>query len=388
MTIVRLGESSMNCLILDDNPVDLDQLAEILKSSFARNVDTAQTIDEAIEATYRYMELNELPDLIFVDIKLADGENGLDFVRHVKRMRLPVSIIVLTGLDDGKILDDADHLGVDVISKSALEQDTLIQSVCLKAISRWSELRRQQLKDLSQYRQQLLEVVSNVAHDMINAVNSLHTAYRTLALNAQRAGLDKAYIDANSRRLSAGVEHASYLAELCCSFGAMANREADLRNYDVSGLVERVIKEDVPNPEAFLEVVSSVANPFPLDEKIVRHLFRILSENIVKHCPPNTRVAVQLAENIREDRRFLEIDFIDDGPGVAPQYRDKIFEPAGQANDEKSTSNGYGLGLAAASRAIAQHKQGEHRAKILCIDSPLEVKGACFRMIFPGEAVS
>lgn len=53
-------------------------------------------------------------------------------------------------------------------------------------------------------------------------------------------------------------------------------------------------------------------------------------------------------------RRFLEVAVCDDGPGVAPDDRERIFEPYVQARDE-SRAGGLGLGLAICRRLVEAH---------------------------------
>ncbi len=53
-------------------------------------------------------------------------------------------------------------------------------------------------------------------------------------------------------------------------------------------------------------------------------------------------------------REFVELSVSDEGPGVAPEDRQRIFEPYVQAGDE-SHAGGLGLGLAICKRLVEAH---------------------------------
>jgi signal transduction histidine kinase len=104
-------------------------------------------------------------------------------------------------------------------------------------------------------------------------------------------------------------------------------------------------------------------------------LFRVvfnLAENAIKHTPAGTRVAI--ATRTEGDAAILEVR--DDGPGVAPEDRERIFERFYRA-DPARERGGAGLGLAL-TRAIVL----THRGRIEVTGGPGE--GSCFRVALPG----
>ena len=87
-------------------------------------------------------------------------------------------------------------------------------------------------------------------------------------------------------------------------------------------------------------------------------------------------VAVRLGHG--DDVRYLEVD--DEGPGVAPQDRDSIFDRfvRGRSADARADSDGTGLGLA----LVAQHVAA-HGGRVFVDDRP--GGGACFRVELPQD---
>lgn len=105
-----------------------------------------------------------------------------------------------------------------------------------------------------------------------------------------------------------------------------------------------------------------------------------LAINALRHC--RRRVAISLAGGSRSDRVAVLVG--DDGPGVAPRERDRIFRSGYRG--ERASGRGLGLGLSIASDVAAEHG-GALRLRpsptgaLFSLDLPVVVDG---RM--PGDA--
>jgi two-component system, NtrC family, sensor histidine kinase GlrK len=95
-----------------------------------------------------------------------------------------------------------------------------------------------------------------------------------------------------------------------------------------------------------------------------------LVSNAVKFSPAGGTVQINL---MRRDERAV-LDVIDDGPGVKPEHRDRVFEPFYRA-PEVNHIDGVGLGL-----AIAHEFAVAHRGTLECVESE---RGAHFRLQLP-----
>jgi signal transduction histidine kinase len=110
-----------------------------------------------------------------------------------------------------------------------------------------------------------------------------------------------------------------------------------------------------------------------------RHLRQIIEhlvENAVKYAPPGTTItiATELVEGV------VRLSVSDEGPGVPPEWRDRVFEPFARRDTE--TIRGSGIGLYAAKR------MGEAMgARVWCEPAdPLTDTGTRFVVAMPAAA--
>ncbi len=81
-------------LIVEDNPLFRQTIAEILRSQFPSMI-----LEEAEDGKAALQKIErEMPDLIFMDVKLP-GENGLHLTEHIKKKYPQVTVVILTSYD-------------------------------------------------------------------------------------------------------------------------------------------------------------------------------------------------------------------------------------------------------------------------------------------------
>jgi two-component system, OmpR family, sensor histidine kinase TctE len=100
---------------------------------------------------------------------------------------------------------------------------------------------------------------------------------------------------------------------------------------------------------------------------LTRLVFRNLIENAIQHTPPGTSISVSA-----HDERTVVIE--DDGPGIPPAERARIFERFRRGPD--AVGPGAGLGLAIARRVM------ERAGGQLVVDASTATRGARFLVIF------
>lgn len=85
-------------------------------------------------------------------------------------------------------------------------------------------------------------------------------------------------------------------------------------------------------------------------EQLEKVFFNLIS-NAFKFTPDGGRIRV----HIEDIQHYIKVSVSDNGRGIAPEYKDKLFNNFFQVNDSGSQNKGYGIGLALSSKIAALH---------------------------------
>jgi two-component system response regulator YesN len=115
-------------LIVEDNPLFRRTIVDILRNQFPLMI-----LEEAADGKAALQKIEEeIPDLIFMDIKLM-GENGLHLTEHIKKKHPQVIVVILTSFDWPEYREAAFKFGANYFimksSSTNREIGDLIESV-------------------------------------------------------------------------------------------------------------------------------------------------------------------------------------------------------------------------------------------------------------------
>ena len=110
----------------------------------------------------------------------------------------------------------------------------------------------------------------------------------------------------------------------------------------------------------------------PCDRERIAQVLNNLVSNALKYSPEGSRVEVALVRMV--DR--VELTVTDEGPGIAPEDREEIFQPFRRLSQTKNGATGSGLGL-----AIARRLAAAHGGSLAVEGAPGQ--GSCFRLRLP-----
>ena len=122
----------------------------------------------------------------------------------------------------------------------------------------------------------------------------------------------------------------------------------------VVGFLKPLLDERKQTLELDLDPLAARAR---FDPMRVEQVLTNLIGNALKHGRPGSaiRVSSRTIETVAGvDGRFVEVVVSDDGPGIAEEDRERIFEPYVRAGDA-SRAGGLGLGLAICKRIVEAH---------------------------------
>ncbi len=158
---------------------------------------------------------------------------------------------------------------------------------------------------------------------------------------------------------------------ILASVRPLEDRPSDVVPVDVAALLDEVVAGLRPLLRNHRVVVDAGVRRFALaDPPRLRQVIEHLIENAVKYAPPGTTISVgtTLVEG------HVRVAVSDEGPGIPPEWRERIFEP--YARRDTHTARGSGIGLFAAKRLTESMA-----AHLWC--EPAESAGARFVIALP-----
>src|SRR5687768_1525744 len=91
--------SQCRTLLVEDDPDTCEALTRILRKR-GYDIDCAGSVREAL------VKLKAEPACLVLDLMLPDG-NGIDVLRHVRQLGMPIRVAVATGAGDTNLMSDA-----------------------------------------------------------------------------------------------------------------------------------------------------------------------------------------------------------------------------------------------------------------------------------------
>jgi signal transduction histidine kinase len=154
------------------------------------------------------------------------------------------------------------------------------------------------------------------------------------------------------------------LLEKLLDFSAITGDELEIQveTGDIEELVQSFHKDRMPGvAEALHEFTVEVRDRIPLarfDPHRVRQILDILVDNAVKFTPPGSKIQIQMEGVKRDGRVWVQIDVVDDGPGIPEDHLPGLFDSFRQVDGSSTrTVGGLGMGLAFA-RTMAENMGG------------------------------
>lgn len=244
--------------------------------------------------------------------------------------------------------------------------ETLISSLCgqIAVVLDNSNLLRAKLElqhTLAHQAQmvQLGEMTARIAHEIKNPLSSIKTIVQVMQEDPEfqsKYARDLALVRGEIDRLAASVVQLLNFAR------PMPDQQEPQNLRDMVEAVLGFLRHDIE--QANISVDNGVPERLPRvmgNPSIFREIFLNLFLNAIQAGGAGMRVVVRGGEVVLEDEsdRFVLVTIEDDGPGIAPEVRDKVFVPF-----FTTRQRGTGLGLAIVKRNV-EHLGGE-----IVVESP------------------
>jgi len=241
-----------------------------------------------------------------------------------------------------------------------------------------AEQRAAELKAIDEAR---TEVIALVTHELRTPLAVVRAYADLLAEEPPLEGRSSRDQERRDRRASwhdgtiEQIERLDRLVDsILASVRVIPDQPAEVAPTDVDELVHEVVRELSPILGRH-EVVfgGGVRLHAVADAPRLRQILEHLIENATKYAPPGTHIRIdwRMAEGV------VRIGVEDQGPGIPPEWRERIFQP--YARLDTHTARGSGIGLYAAKR-LAESMAGH----LWC--EPAADHGARFVIALPAAA--
>ncbi len=395
-------EETLSILLVDDDTEDRMAVRRALtKAGVRMELSEVEDCESAIAALN-----NHSYDCVFIDYCLPD-EDGLTLIQRIRKAKIKVPLVVLTGQGDEQIAVELMKAGAsDYLSKSRVSSETLAQ-VLRNAIRVYSAEMQVALADrqiretneqlirknyeLEKHRQQIqlqnlkllqasrlkTQFLATISHELRTPLNAV-IGFSQLLLRPKSGELTLGQKDMVQRILNNGKNLLVLLNEVL-DFSNLEAGELELKPgiFDLSKIVNATVAEMRSLAEAkklTVLVQNQLQNPMVFNDSLrVRQIITNLLSNAIKFTESGC-IWIDIKEI---GANQIAIAIRDTGIGIAAEDLNHIFEAFKQV-DQSTTRKyaGTGLGLAIID-SLVQMMDGK-----IIIESKLG-HGSMFRIEIP-----
>lgn len=201
----------------------------------------------------------------------------------------------------------------------------------------------------------LRRFVENTTHDVMLPLTVLQ-GHLTVLRRRVEAGASE-----DRQVVLDALQEAHYMASLIQNLSAASRLESDPRGIeshevDLTALVERAVARHAPIARAREIALEHAVPPAPTrakgDVTLLEQAVSNLIHNAVRYVEPGGHVAVVLDSK----GQGFSLRVLDDGPGIPPELKSRVFERAFRADGARSRHpGGMGLGLSIAKDVCERH---------------------------------
>ncbi|MEB3357051.1 MAG: response regulator [Synechococcales bacterium] len=335
-------------LIVDDTPDNLRVLSMLLTRQgygVRKALDGAMALASAQAAP---------PDLILLDIKMPkiDGYEVCQQLRDSpKTSKIPV--IFISALDD--VADKVkafDAGGVDYITKPFQAAEVLARVENQLRLRRLQQYLMLQNEELARSNRELEQFASVVSHDLQQPLQSIIGFAKLVRLRYQ------GNLDDKLRSYITSIEEAGERMQKLTRDLLLYAKAGNQVTLNETVDCQRVLKQVALNLHEAIATRQATLTYDPLptikgNEMQLVQLFQNLISNAIKFVRPG--VSPQVRVSVEQVEEGWQFGIHDNGIGIPPEHRTRIFEMFQRVDREDQQYSGNGIGLATCKKIVENH---------------------------------
>lgn len=341
--LLQEGEKS-TILVVDDEEIIRDLCSRALKDYRVLEADNGRDALQILN--------HEHVDLILVDVMMPIM-NGLDLLQQVKDRDAEQLVIVMTGYADKDIILRALKARADDFIQKPINLLQLKTSIA-QALEK-KALRREliQLKQLDRLKSDFLGLVSHKLRTPTTSISLFiqNLASGTISKDDQGFALAVDEIRKESEYLAYLIQDLLYYSDIILQDSQRKTSREDLK--EIINTLANAKRPTLGQNKQILRTELTGDWPlFSVDRRRIELALGAILDNAIKFTQPGGEISLTGVLSERE----LSLTISDNGPGIAPEERGKIFEKFYQIDPHNTGQiRGFGLGLFYARQFVMDH---------------------------------
>jgi signal transduction histidine kinase len=335
-----MAQRPLDILVVDDDKGDRAFCQRALRSALSDGLrlleaDSGESGLKSIEA--------HAPDCVLLDHSLP-GINGIEVLKRIRIKHPYLPVVMIDGKGNDVIAVQSMKEGAqDYIAKSTITPATLQRAVRM-AIEHCT------LQQRDHEQRATLEIFTRaLAHDLKEPVRTMRSFLDRIddsdALNANSQQSFQ-YICKSAKRMGALIDAVQVYTRLD------AIERMERTPCDLADVLEQARENLAQLIDTRGAIVTCDALPQVQSDAVqMLQLFQNLLANAIRHCESAAVIHVGLEEY---GNQWL-LTVRDNGPGIAPECLETIFEPFKRLSHRKDDESGMGLGLAISRKIVELH---------------------------------
>ncbi len=336
-------------LIVDDQDTNRLLLRDMLEAQ-------GHEVIEAVEGSEALQRVTETaPDVVLLDIGLP-GMDGFEVCRRLKAepatASIPVLLVTAFSHRDHRLLGIGAGAN-DYITKPIDKSDLSLRvrnAIRMRQLYLEVEEQYRRLEKLELLRDSLVHMI---VHDLRSPLAGIRAYLDLLKLDG--AGkLDSELTESIDAARKVAVEMTDMVSDLLdVSRMEVGKMPLELAPADVGALAVDAVAAAGAAPRVRIRVETTADTlRVVCDAGIVRRVIANLVGNAVKFTP----VSGQITVIVRGDGAEVKVSVVDTGPGIPPEYHQKVFDKFGQVEAARhGAKHSSGLGLTFCKFAVEAH---------------------------------